>query len=551
MFQLAFRFHPNVQAMACLLRCLQVKVHIQSIEQQLEHHPDWPSLLCISDALHQWKVPHLAAKAPDKQLPDAHYPFVAVTNHPERPLAIVTSVNDGRVQFYQDNYNILSEEDLASFVQRWTGVYLLAEPNAQSGEPEYAPVRRKWWLRQALPAAAVLLLLVLLTGGIWPRLMLAGSTAAMLGTAKLALLYVAGLIVSGLLLWYEIDQSNPLLKKVCTGLAKTNCTAILNSNASKLFGWLSWSEVGAAYFAGGLLLLAMPARAPWALQWLGLLGMAALLYPVFSIYYQWRVAKQWCVLCLAVQAILLLQGVSIMMGSWVQLDFTNGSLSSPFFPLNLNLFLLLSTAYLLPLLAWLSLKPLLLRWQTARQQVRAYRRLKFNPQVFTGLLQQQKAITTAPEGLGITLGPANARHKLVKVCNPYCGPCSKAHPKMEKLLHQHSNLQVQILFMVPDTPGQRLHTTASHLMAIAQTATTQVQVQQALDDWYLAEKKDYEAFAAKYPLNGQVAEQAPAITAMEKWSQANDIRYTPTIFFNGYELPADYDPEDLQYFLQE
>jgi uncharacterized membrane protein len=544
---LFFRYHPNVQAIACLLRCLQVKVHIQSIEQQLEHHPDWPSLLCISDALHQWKVPHLAAKAADKQLPGTHYPFVAVTNHPERPLAIVTRVDGGRVQFYQYSYNTLSEEDLASFVQRWTGVYLLAEANAQSGEPDYAAVRRKWWLRQALPAAAVLLLLVLLTGGIWPRLMLAGSGAAMLGTATLALLYVAGLIVSGLLLWYEIDQSNPLLKKVCTGLAKTDCHAILSSNASKLFGCLSWSEVGAAYFAGGLLLLAMPARAPWALQWLGLLGMAALLYPVFSIYYQWRVARQWCVLCLAVQAILLLQGLALWAGHFLpQVPATTFAQflipNSPF---------LLTTAYLLPLLAWLSLKPLLLRWQTARQQLRAYRRLKFNPQVFTGLLQQQKAITTAPEGLGITLGPANAPHKLVKVCNPYCGPCSKAHPKMEKLLHQHSNLQLQILFMVPDTPGQRLHTTASHLMAIAQTATTQVQVQQALDHWYLAENKDYEAFAAKYPLNGQVAEQAPAITAMEKWSQANDIRYTPTIFFNGYELPPEYDPEDLTYFLQE
>ncbi len=31
---------------------------------------------------------------------------------------------------------------------------------------------------------------------------------------------------------------------------------------------------------------------------------------------------------------------------------------------------------------------------------------------------------------------------------------------------------------------------------------------------------------------------ASAITAKEHWSKANDIRYTPTLFFNGHELPA-------------
>jgi protein-disulfide isomerase len=296
-------------------------------------------------------------------------------------------------------------------------------------------------------------------------------------------------------------------------------------------------------------------------MWLALLGIAAVAYPIFSIYYQWRVAKQWCVLCLAVQAILLLQAGAIALGGWLQPAFSGGAIFAQPFPLNLplnlslslnlNLLLPLALTYLLPLLAWLSLKPQLLRWQKAKQDQRAYRRFKFNPEVFGGLLQKQKAILTPTEGLGITLGPADAPNRLIKVCNPYCGPCSKAHPKIEKLLHRHSNLQVQILFMVPDSPGGKLHTTASHLMAIAHSKAHGRQVQQALDDWYLADKKDYEAFAAKYPLNGEVAAHVPALAAMEKWCIANDIRYTPTIFFNGYELPPEYDPEDLPYFLQE
>lgn len=548
MFQFHFPFHPNVQAVYRWLQLLKVKTHIGSINNALQSHPDWPSLLCISDMLHQWNLPNLAAKAPNKHLPNNSHPFLAVTNHPERPLAIVTGISHEWVSFYQYSFTKLNKEPLETFTQRWTGVYLLAEPNENSAEPQYEEATRKKRWKLLVPMAALLLACTGLIGLFWQGMAHADTMARMAGIGLFAC-YIAGLAVSLLLLWYDIDKGNTLLQKVCTGLAKTNCNAILNGNASKLFSWLSWSEVGFAYFAGGLLLLALPAQAPWALQWLGMLGLCAMLYPVFSIYYQWRVAKQWCMLCLAVQALLLLQGASIWAGELLPTPLKPSILFS-LFPIPNSLFLI-TTAYLLPVLCWLSLKPLLLRWQTAKQEQRAYRRLKFNPEVFASLLQKQKAMAIAPEGLGIVLGPADAQNTLVKVCNPYCGPCSKAHPKIEKLLHQNSNLQVQILFMVPDTPGERLHTTTSHLMAIAQTATTQAQVKQALDDWYLAETKDYDAFAAKYPLNGEVAAQARAITAMEKWSQTNDIRYTPTIFFNGYELPPEYDPEDLQYFLQE
>ncbi|MCC6761092.1 MAG: vitamin K epoxide reductase family protein [Chitinophagaceae bacterium] len=413
--------HPNVQATDCLLRLLQVPVHSFTVEQQLEEHPDWPSLLSISDAMHQWHVPHLAAKAADQQLPDTHYPLLAITNHPERPLAVVTGVHNDAVHFYQYSYRQQHQEPLKDFLQRWTGIYLIAEATPQSGDPDYAAAasKRRWQL--ALPMAALLLALTALGGLCWPRLQhltgsanLSGGGATIAATIAIFILYLAGLAVSLMLLWYDIDKRNPLLQKVCTGLVKTNCNAILNSSASKLFGWLSWSEIGFAFYAGGLLLLALPVQAPWALYWLGLLGAAALLYPVFSIYYQWRIAKQWCMLCLAVQAILILQAVALWAGHFLP-QLQTATFTQFLIP---NSLFLLTTAYILPLLAWLSLKPWLLRHQTALREQRAYRRLKFNPEVFTSLLHKQKAIATPTNGLGIVLGPANAPHQLVKVCNP-------------------------------------------------------------------------------------------------------------------------------------
>ena len=73
----------------------------------------------------------------------------------------------------------------------------------------------------------------------------------------------------------------------------------------------------------------------------------------------------------------------------------------------------------------------------------------------------------------------------------------------------------------------------------------------ALDDWYLAEKKDYGLFAARHPMNGELAMQGAKLQAMEKWCKEMNIAATPTFFLDGYQLPDAYSIEDLEYFLSE
>jgi len=67
----------------------------------------------------------------------------------------------------------------------------------------------------------------------------------------------------------------------------------------------------------------------------------------------------------------------------------------------------------------------------------------------------------------------------------------------------------------------------------------------------LAEKKNYELFAAKYPTNGELSRQEKKIEAMTRWCMAMEITSSPTIFINGYHPPDAYSLEDLEYFLLE
>ena len=538
MISVPYAYHT--QAINRWLTLLGIKVPTAAIDTTLENHPEWPSLLCVSDALNGWKIPNAAAKDEDRRPEQIPTPFLAVTHHPERPFTIVTQVLEKEVTLYQDNYNKANTKSKESFLQQWTGVYMLAEPDAESGLQPGQDDYKKTQGQKIITGITAFATLCLLGYHFMPHVWYVNSFAKGFGSTMLFILYIAGIGISSLLLWHEIDKGNPILQKVCTGIAKTNCNAILDSKASKLLPWLSWSEVGFLYFAGGTLLLAMPGYASWALDYLAIISVPSIVYPIFSIYYQWRVVKQWCVLCLVIQVILLLQFASFLLFLFPP-DFSF---------IHFTGILPLLIAYGLPALLWYNLKPLLQRLYTAKQERRAYHRLKFNPDVFEALLKKQKAIQTTTQGMGIHLGDLHAPNTLVKVCNPYCGPCSVAHPKMETLLRAHTEkVNGRIIFMVPNEKENQLYKTAIHLTALASHSPSIIE--EALDNWYHTEKKDYALFAAKYPLNGEIEKEKGNMDNMAAWCKENKISYTPTIFFNGHELPMEYDLEDLPYFLQE
>jgi uncharacterized membrane protein len=528
------QYHPNVKATICFLRMLGVKVNGTTVDESLQNHPDWPSLLCVSDVLTNWNIPNAGGKMEVNDIDSLPIPFIAYTHNIESPLAVVQSISPKEIVCYSQDFKkpkVLQREE---FIKNWTGIYLIAEPGEASGEKNYKANRRKQLLQQLLPIS----LLALLAG---VSFYLSAARANWSSGWPFALsmypIYLLGVVVTSLLLWYEIDRNNPLLQKVCTGIAKGNCNAILTGKQSKLFSWLSWSEVGFFWFTGGFLILLFGA-APANIYFLGWLNLLALPYPAFSVYYQWRVAKQWCVLCLAVQ-VLLIAGAVL---------FVTSQRINEFSFLSVSFLTLLLVFYAAPVIAWYVIKPYLLQLQEAKTTSREYLRLKFNTQIFDTLLTKQKQITLPTEELGIEIGNPNAKHTIIKVCNPYCGPCAKAHPEIEKLLEDNVNLKVQIIFAVSSDTTNPSYKPVSHMLAIAELGNSEV-VRKSLDEWYLKTVKDYSNFANKYPMNGEIAKQQGKIEAMDKWCNAMGIQFTPTFFVNGYQLPDVYSISDLKYFL--
>ncbi|MEZ2334086.1 vitamin K epoxide reductase family protein [Mucilaginibacter sp. RCC_168] len=532
-----------------LLDLLHVKVTATTLTREIEEHPDYPSLLSISDVLNNHGVENMGIRVDPQKLEELPCPFITQVKGVKGGaefFTVVREVSKNTIHFFEQEKNQWTSLAKEDFLKRWSGVALLAEAKDDAGEKDYNKKIKEENRKNIIQyLSAFCIPVIAIIAGLM-ALVQSGTTALL--PFAFSLLTLAGAITGALLLWYELDQHNPVLQQICSAGKKVNCGAILQSKAAKIAG-ISWSAIGFSYFMGILLLLLFSGVTnPAVLFVASWLNVIAVPYVVFSIYYQWRIAKQWCVLCLCVQGLLVLQLAATLTGGWHTLL----SLSA----IEPGLIISTVTALVIPFIVVTLLIPAFQKAKESKRTSNELQKLKHNQEIFEALLQKQKMLTNVPGDLGITLGNPNGAYKLIKVCNPYCGPCAKAHQPMEDLLENNPDVRIQILFTATNSDEDMKAPPVKHLLAIAEKNEESI-VKRALDDWYLAEKKDYEVFAAKYPMNGELKQQNAKVEAMKNWCDTTGIEFTPTFFVSMpsegnetvyYQLPSIYSVVDLKYF---
>lgn len=216
-------------------RLLNVPVTKTYIREQIEGHPDYPSLLSISDVLKTVGVDNVSIVLKTEKINRLETPVLAqVEIKHKKEFTIIRSVGNKEVTFFDpvgQRYDTIARD---KFAELFTGVVLLTEIADVVGEKNYSDHRKaekralsnKVTAGLALPVFTIFILIISFfthpADAIYPSIY--------------TLLTLAGTAAASLLLWYEIDQHNPTLQQICSGGAKLNCKAILNSPASKVFG---------------------------------------------------------------------------------------------------------------------------------------------------------------------------------------------------------------------------------------------------------------------------------------------------------------------------
>ncbi|HTH83000.1 MAG TPA: vitamin K epoxide reductase family protein [Mucilaginibacter sp.] len=511
---------------------LDIPVTRQSIEEEIARHPEYSSLLAISDVLNNWRVPNAAYELNFDELIAAEVPTPFVAHFKKGEFVLVTYLDSKHVRVSHqlwNNHKLTIDE----FKELYGGSILIAEKDDTSGEFDYKNRRAKERFNEArgpivITGAAIIFITFLLLNPAY-------TSAFNWQVALLTLFKTAGLTTAILLLIQSIDTNNPLIQKLCGADNNKDCNAILSSKAAKISEELSWSEIGFFYFAGTWLVLLFNNSNTAVMQMLALLNMVSLPYTFYSIYYQWRVAKQWCRFCCVVQGLLWLEFFAFM-------PYVINGIQLP----DLKEFINLFVGMVIPVLAWIFVKPYLLVKNQITPLKQQLRKFKYNTDLFNKLLNNEPKYQIPAEDHTLILGNREAEHVITIVSGPYCPPCATAHKKLDEWLESREDIKLQIIFASPDSDEDPKTKIAAHLMAL-QGNRDDISLKRAVNDWYEEKQKNYDAWAKHYPVEN--INSKDIINIQREWCKTANIIGTPTIFINGRKLPNNYQTEDIRYFI--
>lgn len=502
-----------------LLDTLKCAVPYQDLYEKVNSHPHYPSLLCITDTLDQLGIDYQAMVVQKETWPELPAPFIIHTIEKGGDFILVNN-NKQFFEQYPQVYN------------QWDGVVLLPEKPAMLSA-ELRSLNAKQNKKRAAIIAAVALFSI---ASLFPLLIDLSLTSLQ------PLVALLGFFTGILIYQHESGMPNTLTDQFCSMGKQTDCNAVLKSKGSRLPFKLHWSDVGLIYFAATWLICITGFLTQTITAILPLLGSIAVMaapFTIVSLYYQWRVVKKWCTLCLATIALI-----------WVQCIITSRYALQAFttdFNWRITAFMLAVVVF--TALCWLLLiKPLLGQNKKLSERLASVLKWKRDPQVIGDLLKTQRQVDTMPFEKEWQLGDANAPLQLMVACSLYCGPCSNAHKILHALLEKNIQFGLTIRFLVTNDAANERSKAAAYLFQLllnrgwSQEENSIIYCRQLLHDWY--QLNDFNQFASQYPLQ-QTLPVEYLLQQHQYWITENKIQHTPTIFINGYELPKLYTVDDL------
>jgi hypothetical protein len=452
-------------------------------------------------------------------------PFVA---HFGGEFVLVYKIENDTV-FYLWNGKAISVS-MTDFLEAWDGIILLAEAGSASIEPNYKEHRKKELLNSGQQTLVLLAVGVLLA-----TIYISHSLFRNWGLNILLLLNGIGVYIGYLLVLKQLHVQSHYADKICSLFSRHDCNNVLESKAAKLWGVFGWSEIGLGYFmANVLLLLVLPATA----SLLALVNLCTLPYSLWSVWYQKVIAKQWCALCLIVQVLLwLIFGINWLFGYLQMPDFSTMHWTDIFF---------IGSVYIITMLCANILVPILSKGRAVSYLRQEISSLKANEAVFKAFLVQQPFINPQSDSQ-ILFGNPDACLRITILTNPFCNPCARMHKRVEKLLKDTNYdlcVQYSLASFEPGLNFANKYLIAAYLQKDRETAL------QLFSDWFEKGKPLKEDFFKDLQLDIHTPAVESEFQKHEAWREQSQLRATPTILVNGYQLPENYKIEDLRYFTE-
>ena len=507
------------------LELLGIKHTKKYAKKVYNEHPFKNSLYAFSNLLHEYSVDNVTVQLleEDKDITNLEAPVVvplgfdiAIVSKIEKNFITLTTLNNKSVRITMANFN-----------EYWNGIALLAETGSKSIEPHYSKHKLfdLFYIAQKYIFILFFCFLVFYVIGI-KELYLNLSVMSLLAVNLI------GVFVSYLLILKHYRIHSNYADKICSLIQEGNCNDILDSEASKLFGLIGWSEVGLSYFVSNAILIIF---FPRLLPFFAVINVCALPYSFWSVWYQKFKANSWCTMCLIVQGLLWL----IFIGNII-FGFFNQIQESFIFQ---NL-IVLFCVYAIPFISINLLLSLIIEKSKTESITQEFNNIKANDDVIKVLLLKQPYFEADRSNSQILFGNKNAEILITILTNPHCKPCARMHNRLsEILLDENGKFCIQYIF----SSFREEFDESSRFMIATYLNKPLKDTLRIYHDWYNGGQANRFSFFQKH----KVPVDADCMNEFNKhneWKNNAKLSATPTVLINGYKLPGNYTIEDIRFF---
>ncbi|MBE0423708.1 MAG: thioredoxin domain-containing protein [Lutibacter sp.] len=503
----------------------------EEVKIQLLSHPYYPSINSITDLFNHFSIDNLALKVDNNleaysQIPDT---FLAqIKEDKGSQLVLVSKKKDGIELIYDEHKS--KNISLDEFFELWTGILVVIE---KPEKKDCNNLNKTDKIKKLVYFSTFVML---------------SSFFILAKPSFFQIIYFAlssiGVYISYLIVIHELGLNSKILDKFCSGENKnTSCDAVLSSKGATILGLFKLSDVGFVYFTVLVLvsLIITLSNLPTT-SVIFMMSTLAIPFTFYSLYYQWKVVKNWCPLCLSIVSILWLQFGALFLNDafWKNMYIIDSS--HVFFIASL-----LTTTSL-----WILIRPLLKKEQQFEKLEIEHVKFKRNFKLFNAALNLNPILDTAiPAANELIFGNKNpnALLNIIVITNPMCGYCKESHRVIEKILkNENTNIQIIIRFNVsPDDEEAKGTKIAAKILELYH-ATNEKNCLYALSDIY--GEMDADTWLKKW--GETIPKKYLATLKYEKeWCNKNKINFTPTLLLNGQQYPKEYGKKDLLYFIDE
>ena len=517
---------PLINLVELILKNNEISFDNKELIFQIQSHPSYPSLHSVTGVLDHFNIQNIAVEVPvnSETLVELPESFIAEINTKKgnELVAVVKKQMIYNLVFDSKEQEFISESE---FLERFTGIVVVVEKTIKDSVNKF---NSSFFLKIISLVVISLMLIIVFK-----------PTIILLIFFFFSFL---GLTISISIYKNEIGLDSKIGDAFC-GISKQkkNCDAVLSSKGAKVIGTYKLSDFSLIFFFWLVLLSFSSILNIFSLDIGYLVCLIVLPVTIFSIFYQIKVLKKWCSLCLSISFVLWVLAILAMYETNFKFAITRETI------------FLTSATLLIIILIWDFLKPKLKEYQKNKEFKIDYFRFKRKYKLFSALLKSALKIDTKISDLKeISLGNKDASLEIILVTNPRCFFCKEAHAKLFKILESNNdNIHLIIRFNVntlDNNISNKSLLISDTLIEIFNNNINSV-FNEAINEIY-AEKRSSKKWIEKWSLISTLS-NIDVLSKQREWCLQNKINFTPSILINGYQFPKEYKISDLHFFIED